>query len=144
MRSIIGFTESRNASLERLVRFLSLVLPLLLLLFSLTLEGRRCVIVARLSLYRTGLSTICCRSLIIGLKCLSIAMYSSFLPVFRARFLRIARLLDLSRNFFHARAHQSCSSLAKYRQRLVTLQYRELVKSLSVSPIFKRTVLIYY
>ena len=83
------------------------------------------------------LSTICCRGLIIGLKCLSNAMSSSILPVFRARcFLRIDSLdlLDLPHNFF-TRAHISHVhvSLAKYRQRLVTLQYHELVKSLSVS-----------
>jgi len=102
VRSIIGFTRGRGT-----FRSLSLlVLLLLLLLFSFTLGGRRCVIVARLSLYRTGLSTICCRGLIIGLKCLSIAMFSSILPVFRARFLRIDSLVfSISLAIFFTRVH---------------------------------------
>jgi len=50
MRSIIGFTRDRG-TLERLACFLFLLF-LLLLLFSLTLGRRCCVMVARLSLYR--------------------------------------------------------------------------------------------
>ena len=47
-----------------------------------------------------------------------------------------------SSRFF--RAHLPCSSLAKYRQRLITLRYRELIKSFSVSSISGRTVFVYH
>ena len=94
-----------------------------------------------------GLWTICRSGMVIGLKCLSNAMSSSILPVFKARCFLRKSTRSYSRSpsrFFHARTHQSCLSLAKYWQWLITLWYRELVKSFSVSPVFKRTVLVYH
>jgi len=69
-------------------------------------------------------------------------MPSSILYWSSKRCFLIDSLVFSPSRFFHARAHQPCSSLVKYRQRLITLKYRELVKFLSVSPVFKRTVLI--
>ena len=113
MRSIIRFTRGRG-TLERLACFLFLLL-LLLLLFSLTLGGTLAALSSRDCLFiaRTELSTICYRGLIIGLKCLSNAMFSSILPVFRTWcFLRIDSLVFSISLAIFSRARQPCSSLA--------------------------------
>ena len=88
-----------------------------------------------------GLSTKSRSGSIRGLKCLSNAMLSSILPLFRARCFFLLRTRSSSQSpsrFFHA--HLPCSSLVKNWQRLVSLQYRELIKSFSVLSIYERTV----
>jgi len=142
--SIIGFTRD-HGMFERLNRFLFLfLLPFLSSLLSrlgadAASSSRDCLFIAR----TLGLSAICRNDLIIGFKCLSNAMFFSILSVFRARcFLRIARLLDssLPRDFFtlahisHVRLWRSINN--------DWLCYRKLVKSFSISPVFKRTMSI--
>ena len=127
MRSLIGFTRSRG-TLKCFARFLS---RFFLLLFPLVLGAVGCVIA------RTpGLSQWFDNRLKIPVQ----HLFSSIIGFQSVMFLAdwLARLLDLSR------AHQPCSSLTKYQQRLATLRYRVLVKSFSISFVFKRIVLVYH
>ena len=149
---VIGCTRScnRSSNLRGVAERSNISLAFLLFLFLLllTFRDRCCIFVARHSLCRTSeLSTKSRSGSIRGLKCLSNAMSSSppsSIVLQSAIFLadQLAHLLDFPRDFFMLT--HFCHVHAKYRQRLVTLRYRELVKSFSVSSICERTVFVYH
>ncbi|KYN13159.1 hypothetical protein ALC57_14654 [Trachymyrmex cornetzi] len=78
-------------------------------------------------------STICFSGSIIRLKCLSNAMSSSILPVFKARyFLRIESLVFAIS--FATFSRSLLSSMSTYRYQLITSRYCKVIKSFSISP----------